>query len=338
MAKLKPNIPPVTDIQKHLANKKISPVYLFTGEDSYSIDTTIKQLTAAVEPYITSDFDKETIYCTPDKDLNDILNVVTAFPLGSEKKLVVLKEFEKIKDRKKLASYVKAPADFTVLIIIQNGDISNPEAEPYFSLLSNGYMFEAKELKGKALADWVESYCTQKGKFISAENAALLVETVGDNRALVEMQLQKMFTFLGENKEITFEIVKDLATELKEYTIFDLQNAIGKKDKKEALKIANNMLEKGSELVFILAMLTRYFTGLAQIPELTASKMPDQAAARIVGTHPFYYSNYKRARDLFPDKRLNTVIKALLKADISIKTSSIDEKSILTILMAEILR
>lgn len=338
MAKQKLNIPPITEIQKHFASKKISPVYCLTGEDSYSIDNTVRQLTAAVEPFITSDFDKETIYCTPEKDFNDILNIVTAFPLGSEKKLVILKDFEKVKDKKKLTAYIKSPADFTLLIIIQNGEVSNAEAEPYFSLFSKGFLFEAKELKEKALISWVESYCAEKGKHISTENAALLVDTVGDNRALVEMQIQKMFTFLGPEKEVTFEIIKDLATNLKEYTIFDLQNALGKKDKKEALKISYNLLEKGSELIGILAMLTRYFTGLAQIPEITSLKLPDQAAARIVGTHPYYYPNYKKARDLYPDKKLAAVIKALLKADVSIKTSAQDEKSILTILMAEILK
>ena len=79
-----------------------------------------------------------------------------------EKKLVVLKEFEKIKDKKKLADYAKSPADFTLLIIIQNGDISNPESEPYFSLFSRGYLYEAKELKEKALVSWVEEYCKEK--------------------------------------------------------------------------------------------------------------------------------------------------------------------------------
>lgn len=338
MAKSKLNIPSILDVQKYLANKKISPVYLLTGDDSYSIDNTVKLITAAVEPYITSDFDKETIYCTAEKDLNDIINVASAFPLGSEKKLVILKDFEKIKDKKKLSAYIKSPADFTVLVIIQSGDISNPEAEPYFSMFSGGYMFEAKELKEKALISWVESYCAEKGKNISTENAELLVDTVGDNRALVEMQLQKIFAFLGTENEVAFENIKALATDLKEYTIFDLQNALSRKDKKEALKISYNMLDKGSELIFIVAMLTKYFTGLAQIPELTSLKMPDQAAARIVGTHPFYYPNYKKARDYYPDKKLSAIIKALLNADISIKTSAADEKSVLTVLMTEILK
>jgi len=337
MAKVKVNIPPIAEAVKQLSNKKLSPVYFFTGEDSYSIDKALEKITKTVEPFIASDFDKETIYCTPDKDLTDLLNIASAFPLGSEKKLVVLKEFEKAKDKKKLTAYVKSPADFTVLVVINSADISNPEAEPYFSMLTNGYMFEAKELKSAALADWVVKYCSEKGKNISQENAAMLVDTVGDNRTMVEMQLQKMFTFLGDKTEVTFEVIKDLATNLKEYTIFDLQNAIGKKDKKEAFKIANNLLDKGSELIAIIAMLTRYFTGLAQIPELSSLQMPDQAAARIVGTHPFYYPNYKKARMLYPDDKMNAVAKALLKADTAVKTSSADEKSLLTILMAEIL-
>ena len=90
------------------------------------------------------------------------------------------------------------PADFTCLIIIHNGDVANLDTEPYTSLLAKNFLFEAKELKEKALAGWVEVYCKANDKEISPENAALLVDTVGDNRALVEMQLQKIFTFLGD--------------------------------------------------------------------------------------------------------------------------------------------
>ena len=71
-----------------------------------------KDLTVAFKPQLSSEFDKEVIHCTPDKDLTDILNIATAFPLGTGKKLVVLKDFDKIKDKKKLKSYVGFSSGF----------------------------------------------------------------------------------------------------------------------------------------------------------------------------------------------------------------------------------
>jgi DNA polymerase III delta subunit len=85
-------------------------------------------------------------------------------------------------------------------------------------------------------------------------------------------------------------------------------------------------------------MLTRYFTGLAKITELQSKNTPLQEAARIVGTHHFYYPNYLKARNLYTDQKLVEVFRALLKADVSVKTTSSDEKTIITLLIAEIMQ
>ena len=166
----------------------------------------------------------------------------------------------------------------------------------------------------------------------------MLIDIVGENREMIEAQLEKIFVYLNENKEISLESVKSLSTALKEYNIFDLQNALGKKNKANSLKVAFNMLEKGAEPTYILHMITRYFTGLSRINELITNKIPDQAAARIVGTHPYYYKDHINARRNYPDKDLYRVVQSLLKADLSIKTTASDNKTIITILLSEILQ
>jgi len=97
-------------------------------------------------------------------------------------------------------------------------------------------------------------------------------------------------------------------------------------------------LDNGFEPVYIVSMLTRYFTGLSKVTELACKNMPDQAAARIVGTHPFYYRGYKKARKLYSDEKLIEVFRTLLKADISIKTTNLDDKTLIAILISEILQ
>ena len=336
MAKSKVNIPGVSQIVSDLKSGKLLPAYFFFGEDSYSLDAVVNLIDETVKPQIESDFDRETFY-GEDKNLLDILNFASAFPFGSGKKFIILKEFEKIKDKKQLASYIESPPQFTVLVIIQSGTISGFESEPYKSLLKHNFIFEAKELKGENLVAWLVNHVKAKGKIISTDNARMLIDISGENREMLEAQLEKIFIYLGAEKEITLESIKSLSTSLKEFTIFDLQNALGEKDKERSIKIAFNMLDKGIEMTFIIHMLTKYFTGLSRINELIEKKIPEQTAARIVGTHPFYYKNYLSARKRFSDPALFNTAKSLLKADLSVKTTNADSKTIISILISEIL-
>jgi DNA polymerase III delta subunit len=83
-------------------------------------------------------------------------------------------------------------------------------------------------------------------------------------------------------------------------------------------------------------MLTKYFIGLSQVRELNEKKIPDNEAAKIVGTHPFYLKNFQRASVLFSNNDLIKAMEALLKADISIKTTTTDPKTIISLLIAEL--
>ncbi len=335
MAKSK--APSILEAIAEIKKRKFKPVYYFFGEDSYNLTFALHILEEVFTPLLSSEFDKETIF-SEDRSIIDILGLSTSFPFGSEKKLIIVKESEKIKDKKPLKNYAASPAEFTVLAFFHNGPITNLKSEPFKTLAENNFLYEAKELKGRNLIDWLISEAEEKGKKLSEENAQVLVDIAGENRNMLEDQLEKICVFLNKEKEITIESIQKVSSELKQFNIFDLQNAIGLKDKSKALNVANNLLDNGAEPTFIIAMLTRYFTGLAKITELKTKNIPVQEAARIVGTHHFYYPGYVKARTLYSDQKLVEVFRALLKADISVKTTSSDNKTIITLLIAEILQ
>jgi len=334
MAKSK--APSILDIVDKTDKGNLQPIYYFFGEDYYLLQTALSAIETAAAPLISSDFDRETFY-GDEKNLRDVLDFASAFPFGSEKKLLIFKQFEKVSDKKPLKEYANSPVGFTILVIIHNGSISNLDSEPYKTLREHNFIFEAKELKGKTLINWLIKHIEKKGKSISEDSARMLVDISGESRIMLESQLEKIITFMNEEKEITLDHVHNLSTKLKQHTVFDLQNAIGKKDKDSAISIAFNLLENTAEPVFIVAMLTRYFTGVARVSELTKMNMPAEQAARIVGTHPFYYKDYQQARTLYSDTDLANVFRALLQADLSIKTTSSDGKNIITILISEII-
>jgi len=334
MAKIK--APSVLEIERQLKQKKILPVYYIFGEDTYSIDTTFEAIQKYIQPLITSDFDKDIFY-GENQNFTNIISLASTFPFGSEKKLIVFKQAEKARDKKELVSYIDSPADFTVLVCLHEGLISSPDSEPYKTLNKNSYLYEAKELKGKNLIEWLIAQAEKNNKVLSYENAQLLTDIAGENRSTLESQLEKIFIYLGDQKEITIESIRGLSTSLKEYTIFDLQNAIGKKNKKNAFVILLNLIKNGMEPIQIIAMLNKYFTSLARISELVSKKSPEQTIARTIGTHPYYLKDYYSARKIYSDKHLENAFAALLKADIALKTTSIDDQTLLSLLIAEII-
>jgi DNA polymerase-3 subunit delta len=335
MAKSK--APSILEAIAEIKKRKFKPVYYFFGEDAYNLSFTLHTLEESFKSILKSDFDKETIY-SEDKSISEILGLATSFPFGSEKKLIMVKEAEKIRDKKPLKEYAASPTEFTVIVFFHNGSITNLNSEPYKTLYNNNFLFEAKELKGKNLIDWIINEADSKGKNLSEENAQVMIDIVGENRNMLEDQLEKICVFISKGKEISIESIQKVSSELKQFNIFDLQNAIGLKDKVKSLTVAYNLLDNGAEPTFIIAMLTRYFTGLSKITELRSKNVPDMEAARIVGTHHFYYPGYIKARKLFSDQKLVEVFRSLLKADVSVKTTSADNKTIIALLISEILQ
>ncbi|MEP0860006.1 MAG: DNA polymerase III subunit delta [Ignavibacterium sp.] len=326
----------VFDIPKDIKTNGLKPIYYVFGEDTFSFDYAKSVIEKAVTPHLASEFDKETYYGSKNS-FTEILSAASTFPFGDGKKFLIVKNAEKPKDKDKLAEYAESPSEFTVMLLLHEGSITKPDSEPYKTLNKLGEIFESKEMKGDALVEWVKSYVKENQRNISDENAQLLIDIVGENRSLIELQLEKIFLFLNEKKEVTLESIQQLATELKQFNIFDLINAIGRKEKSKALEIAFNLYESGTDMIQIIGMLNRYFSALAKIDELIALKMSDQEAARIVGTHPFYYKNYVEARKRFDLNAITNAFRALFNADLTIKTSPLDQKTVLTMLIAEII-
>lgn len=329
------NIQSITQIRKLLKKRVFLPVYFLFGEDSFSLNSVCDEIVKSIEPFVTIEFDRQVFY-GGSIPIEEAIDFAISFPFGSEKKLVIIKEFEKNKNQDKLLAYIEKPTEFTIMILIYNDTIKNFEKEYLKRLVEKNFIFEAKELKEDEVVNWLIDLAEEEGKKLSEENASFFINIAGVDRSILKMQLEKIITNTKEDNEISFETIKNQVYPSREFNIFDLYNAIGKKDKETSFKIAFNLIER-EEITMIISMLNKYFTGLAQILEMTKLGYSDQVAAKFIGTHWFYYKDYKAAAKMYPTKKLYQIAQALLEADLSVKTSATDDKTILSILITKIL-
>ncbi len=337
MAKKELQAESIYNLSGYVGEDKLAPIYFFFGEDSFTISQAVKKVSSIAEKMIASEFDKQIIDITKDISIAQIIDEASAFPFGGSKKLVIAKNFENIGERKSLAEYVNNPADFTILVITQSGKKLDLSKEPYASLYQKQYIFHAKELKGAELNQWIVREAKSLGMSITLDNAMVLVDMIGENKALLEMNLLKFTNYIKKGDEITPESITELSSATKEYTVFDLQDAIGAGYKPRALEIAYNILGHGKDPIYIVTMLSKYINTVARSMELSAQRVPEFQASKMAEVSYYYYKNCAKARFLKSHTRLAKASEALLWADSTIKSSNIDAKSLTTILISRMM-
>lgn len=343
MAK-KIKLPSIELVSNLIQQEKILPIYFLCGEDNFSIDSTAQKLEDLYSNLVKSDFDKEDINVEKGVTLNQIIDSAYAFPFGGGKKIITIRNFELLSEKKEFAAYIQNPADFTILIICNFGEVKDTLSEPVKSLIQYNLIFSAEIIKGDELIDWILRQAKEIGLLFTEDNARALVEISGDDKTMLKMQLRKFLDYTPVNGKFDYDVIKNIASPTKQYSIFDLQNAVGRGDKNEALKVALSLISSGEDAITLVNFLAKSIIIISQMLEVVGvsglsrnSYDIDSSNARKVGISYGYFMNLKKCKYLFNDRRLLNASEALLSADLNIKNSSMDQITVVTMLVSEII-
>jgi len=325
----------IEEVLKFADKKNPFPIYYLFGKDNFEINSKSQKLQEIFADLLVSDFDKEVFNFDKNSTLSDALFSAYAFPFGSEKKIVILNNFEFIDEKDELLPYIDSPQQSTILIITHfNSNLG--KFKIYDSLRKKGYLFEASELKSAEYPKWVFNYFKQNGFLLTDENTNLILELVGENKNLIASHLPKFQDFLNGRTNITKEDIVTLIAKTKKYSAFDVIDAIAIGDKKKSLIIGNNLVQNTTDFVLLLGALNSFFTQTAFVLEFIKQKKSDNEIISVGGISYMQLKKIKMAKQFHNDKILRNVFSALMEADVKFKTGSMETKSLFYILISEI--
>lgn len=260
----------------------ISPVYFFYGPESYLIKEEIQRILDQTLPSKDRKLNLH-IFSIGEHDVKEIVRTAMTVPMFARYRVIVINEVNSASDEEMdiLINYFKNPSPSTCMIL--NGKelgkwrLRKNEIQNFVSL--KGY----ERLKGRALISWIIKMMREKGKTISEEIAQYIVEMVGDNLQEIENTLEKISISSGNKKRIDPSDVEAVISSFKRGTIFDLMDAIGRKDLDRAFKILQNALESKSisfkkeeglkrfdePAHIILGMIARHFWNLYEMKKIS---------------------------------------------------------------------
>ena len=244
------------NIVKDIKARNFSPVYVLMGEESYYIDVIANLLEENVLQQQERDFNQDILFGV------DTSGVQVAYPMMAERRLVMVKEAQNLKQLDALAKYLEHPVQTTVLVLChKNGTID--KRKKFLSRAENiGVVFESKKKRDFELPAFIKGYLAFKKATVDDKAAIMIAEHIGSDLNRLTSELDKVLISLPENNlRITPDIVEQQIGVSKEFNGFELRNAIVNRDVFKANQIIQ-YFDKNPKAGSILPLLFSFFQTL----------------------------------------------------------------------------
>ncbi|GAB2983060.1 DNA polymerase III subunit delta [Mucilaginibacter puniceus] len=335
------------EIIKDLKNRKYKPVYLLHGDEPYFID----QVSDYVEHHLLPEAEKgfnQTVLYGKDTDIMTVLGASKRYPMMADYQVVLVKEAQEMKwgtegDDKKtinpLQAYLENPLPSTILVFCYKHGKFDKRKKTYKAIEKSGLVFESGSLYDSKIPAWVEAYLAEKGHKINQQASLMLAEYLGNDLSKIANELDKLMLNVAAGQEITLRHIHDNIGISKEYNVFELQTALGKKDAFKVNQIINyfEANPKANPIVLVLGNLNNFFSKVL-VYHYVKDKSP-QNLAREIGVSPYFVKDYEQAARSYPLGKTMQIISYLREYDVKSKgvESNTDHGGLMKELMFKIL-
>lgn len=330
-----------------LKRKIYKPVYFLCGEEPHYIDLIADYIEHNVLDESEREFNQTVVY-GKEVDLVSILGLARQFPMMSEYNVVIVKEAQDLRDLGKatgseasrekaasnpnspqmqLQSYLANPLSSTILVFAFKYKTPDKRSALSKALQKHAVYLETKRLYDNQLPDWIGSYVKEKGYTVTPKASLLLSEFLGNDLSKIANEINKLLINLPSGQEISDVIVQNNIGISKDFNVFELQDALGKKDILRVNRIiiyfAGNERENPAPMV--LANLYGYFTKILRY-QFIPDKSNKFATAQAMGVNPFFIDGYATAARNYSTQKLKVIFSLLKEYDL--KTKGVDNFSI----------
>ena len=301
-----------------LKNKIYFPVYFLDGEESYFIDV----ISDFIEKNVLSDLEKEfnqTIIYGKDIDIPTLISYARRFPMMSNYQVIIVKEAQDLNKIEELEPYVLNPLESTLLVLCYKYEKFDRRRTLCKSIEQKGILFESAKIYDNKIPDWIGEYVRKRNYSISTKACFLLAEFLGNDISKIVNEISKLIINIPERQEITEEYVEKNIGISKDYNVFELQKALGRKEVLKANQIINYFAANPREnpLVKVIPLLFSYFSKVLIYHHLKDKSRNNVAAA--LSINPFFVMDYQQATANYSSAKITSVISLLREYDLKAK-------------------
>ncbi len=270
------------EFKKFTDENGVCPIYLLEGEEVYfreKGEQILKKLYVQEPTLDYVSFDGGTL---KGEKLKSLVGAVSSFPFISQKRLVRVTEFyptEKDFDGYLKPLFENPPAD-SILLIINSGKGKTGTAA--LAKKPNVTYVDCSRSDEETIKKWIYVTCKRAGVYADGITCGKVASYCVFDMSRIAMETEKLLGYCAATGKdrLTDEIVDELVYPDSEYKIYELANALARKNYSEYMKVIKDLSTRGFNETSLLSSLASYFKGLY---EVSLCKGSDKDVATALG-------------------------------------------------------
>lgn len=226
-----------------------------------------------------------------------------------------------------LEKYVSETSHENIVIISVLSEKLDERKKIVKTLKKNVTVIKKEVIDEKDLAGFVSSEFKAKGYDIDYKTTKYFTDYVGKNVDILISEINKMMIYKDTDKKITIEDINNISSKAFNDNVFDLCDAIMKKNFKKIFSCYNDLVSLKEEPIKIIALIGNQFNLVYQVKLLANEGKNSKDIASILAVHPY---RVKLALETdYMLYELEDVLKKLHEIDYSIKSGKEDKNTCL---------
>src|SRR6266567_2090146 len=260
---------------KTKAKPVVTKIYAVVGSDDVEVKQTVADRANKLKPADAGDFGLEIIDGAADNAdqaagrIRSTIEALRTLPFFGGEKLVWLKNTNFLGDDQKarsaavqealeeLSATINAGLGPEIIFLLSAIDVDKRRS--FYKSLAKRAEFQVFDKLDSSRGGWEEEATemvqmrAKKRKFQFADDALeLFVLLTGGDTREIENELEKIDIFLGKERQVNVDLVRELVPLTREGVIFDLSNALAERDLDRALALVRQLLDQGENAIGIL--------------------------------------------------------------------------------------
>jgi DNA polymerase-3 subunit delta len=262
---------------------EIPGVLALVGTEQSLKASVIKKVSAS----ILGDADTPTRFSGASVEMKAVRDELLTISMWTERRVVVVEEASEFvtANRPALEKYAQKPARKSILVL----DVkSMPKTTKLYKIIDkHGLVVDCAELKGAALVKFIQGLAARKHqKTIARDATQLLIELVGNHLGMLEQEVDKLSSYVGDSKSIDSETVRRLVGGWKAETTWAMTDAVKAGRLGHALACLDKLLNGGENEIKILGGIAYVFRKMAVATEYARQGVNLVVAIKKAGAFP----------------------------------------------------
>lgn len=323
------------DFRKFTDENGACPIYLFEGEEVYFREKGEGLLKSRFLQEPTLDyisFDGGTL--KGDK-LKLLVDAVNCFPFLSDRRIVKVTEFyptEKEFDFYLKDTFENPPKD-SILLIVNGGKGKTGAAA--LAKKPNVTYVDCARSDEETIKKWIFLTCKKEGVYADGITCGKLASYCVFDMSRISRETEKLLTYCKatQTERLTDELIDGLVYPDSEYKIYELANALARKNYSAYMKIIGDLSTRGFNETSLLSSLASYFKGLYEVSLCSGS---DREVAVALGIKEYAAKKNREQAAKFTKEELLNLYNEVFGAISGIKCGELSPSSALKSVTAKL--